>query len=199
MTLGDKVRTALAICMFISGLAQAQEPLTFKGFELGADKEAFLAALPKLGRPCEAGKFSPNTTFCYWRTETACRGHDYEQCRNLMSYGGVMPASIMAGFKDDKLVSASLTFDSESFKDLSAVMVERFGKPDKDEPSVVQNRAGATFENRELRWHRGDANLSIKMRAGKVDQGSMFFVSRKYINEQAEERAKDTKSRAKDL
>jgi hypothetical protein len=187
------MRTLLTIWVgfFFAGLALAQEPLSFKGFELGAEREKFLAAFPKLDRPC--------TTVCHWSAASACRGHDYQECRKALSYGGVMPMSILVRFKDDKLVSVYLTFDTDRFRDLSVAMVERFGKPEKDEPSVVQNRAGASFDNRKLTWERGDAILTVTMRSGKIDQGTVSFVSFKYMKEEYEDHQKAVKSKAKEL
>jgi hypothetical protein len=186
-----KIILLVAMVAF-TGSIRAQEALTFKGFNLGADRASFLAAFPKPSMAC-------SESTCFWSGATACRGHDYQECRKALSYGGVMPLSVMARFSEDKLVSVYLKFSSDRFPDLSAAMVERFGQPDKDEPSVIQNRMGATFDNRELRWMRGDAGLSIKQRAGKIDEGSVSFMSMEHARQQFEERAKSVKQKAKDL
>jgi hypothetical protein len=187
------MRVIFASALFaLSGPIAAQEPLTFKGFSVGAERAAFLAGFPSPSMPC-------SETTCFWSVGSACRGQDYQECRKALSYGGVMPLSMMAKFQHDKLVSVYLTFSSDRFRDLSAAMIERFGKPNTDEPSVIQNRMGASFENRRLRWDKGDAGLSITQRAGKIDEGAVSFVSMQYAKDQAEERARSAKQKAKEL
>lgn len=175
----------------VSSGAAAQEPLSFKGFELGAERAAILASLPN-------SECTGDT--CYWRPG-ACKGGSEAigACFAGMRYGGVMPLSTSATFRDGKLVSVLVMIGSNAFDSLAAAMTERFGKPDTDQPDVVHNRMGASFDNRKLRWIRGDAALSVTKRSGKIDEGSVFFISQEYLKQRESERARDTKAKAKDL
>lgn len=174
----------VALLLFTAPAA-AQEPLTFKGFELGADKEAFLAALPPASI-CREDR-------CTWTAER-CSGWE-KQC----SYGGVVPELIGATFKDGKLATVIVFMPSSKFDELASAMRERFGKPARDEESTIQNRMGASFDNRKLRWIRSGVWLDLTKRAGKIDRCTVFLTSEQHAMEAAEKRKADAKARAKDL
>lgn len=182
------MRTIAAAIALASSVAFAQEPLTFKGFELGAARSDFLAAFPE-------GQCKPDT--CYWSTKHHCRNDD--KCIKALIYGGVTPEAMLATFSEDRLVSIYLTFSSEQFAGLAAAMVARFGQPDDETNEAVQNRMGATFDNRRLSWIRGDSSLRITKRTSKLDRGTVSLTSLQYLKDKASERQEAAKARAKDL
>lgn len=177
--------------LIVAGAAVAQEPLTFKGLELGADKAQVLAVLPN--SDCRGDS-------CYWRAQN-CKGDTDAriECAKGMSYGGVFPLWTAATFRDGKLATVMVMIKSEAFESLAEAMTQRFGKPDFDQSEIVQNRMGASFDQRGVSWMRGDVSLRLKKRSNKIDEGSVFFVSRQYIEESAAERKAATKAKAKDL
>jgi len=105
----------------------------------------------------------------------------------------------MARFKDKKLVSVHLTFDSEQFENLADAMMERFQKPETDERQIVQNRMGARFDNRVIRWQRNDGYLILKKRDETIDEGSVLLISMQYARETGQQLENAVKSRAKSL
>ncbi len=178
-----------ALLLSTWGTCNAQEPLSFKGLMLGAPREKVFVALPP--------PVSPSCGDSCFFSVTACRGS--EDCRKQFSYGGVPIQSMLVRFREDKLVSVYLVYASDSFGTLSAAMVERFGKPDMDRTSPVQNRMGASFDNRSMTWIHGDAMLWIRQRASQVDRGSVTFTSKQYLEDADRERKDEAKARAKDL
>jgi hypothetical protein len=181
---------AVAVFAMTSSVCFAQEPLVFKGFPIGAPKKAVIAAYPKPLVPCKED--------CTWSPFDLCYP-DLGQCIKPFRYGGITPSLMTMKFRNDKLVEVRLSFGSMQFEALAAAMTERFGQPTEVKNEAVQNRLGATFDNRILLWTRGDAILRITKRWSTVDDGSMHFVGTQYLKDQADKRAKSSKAHAKDL
>lgn len=185
-------RWPAVFAMAIAMPALAADPLTFKGIALGTPRAEVLAALPVVS--CQGDR-------CAWAPPESCHRplppDDF--CYKAFSYGGVMPDFGAVTFRDGQLVQVVIGFRSERFAELAAAMLERFGSAKQDETGQVQNRMGATFENRRLGWVSGRAALSIVQRTGSVDQGSVSLVDLDYAAGLPDERARAAKAGAKDL
>lgn len=169
----------------------SQENLSFKGLELGAPRDAVLATL---------GDIRCSGTRCSALPQRTCTNTDPgSECFKRLSYGGALPIFLGVEFRDDRLVSVYLTFPERRFDELRDALIERFGPPTHQEASTVQNRMGASFEARQAEWKKGDANLQLKQRGSKIDEGSLFLVSIQYTHRSAEERKQKAKDTAKDM
>jgi len=186
---------ALGATLLIAQPAVAQEPLTFKGLEIGSSVERFMEIAP--GARCIASR-------CFVFVSSECkmgRGttEDFMACRKRYSYGGHIPLSITGTFDENKLVSVYVKISERSFEGLLVAMQERFGPPSIDSRSTLQNRMGASFDNRRVGWERTGTVITITQRAGQVDEGSVFFTSAAYAKKAEEEREQKAKAGAKDL
>lgn len=170
--------------------AAAQEPLSMKGFQVGAAKADVLARMP-------AATCQPDD-YCMWHVDVACAKAG-DECRRALMYGGIAPEYFVAEFSDGRLVRMSVRILSAQFDELAAAMIERFGKPNTDKSGKVQNRAGATFDSRDLVWARGDGALLAVKRGNDVDHGSVTLVSQRWVKEDQDARRAGAKARAKDL
>lgn len=186
-----KIILSCIAALTFSSSASAQEPLAFKGFQIGAEKTAVMAAFPPPQFPGCPG-------YCFWFPMKACRLAE-PTCKNAMYYGSVLPSYIAVTFKEEKLVAAQVTFAAGDFEEVLASMRERFGTPREDEASTVQNRAGASFDNRQVTWARDGALLLLTKRAGNVDEAQMTLQGVEYLKQQSEERAQRIKEGAKGL
>jgi hypothetical protein len=195
MNSGKLLLGILAASLVVSA-ALAEEPLTFKGFELGADRSSFLAAFPK---PLCKGSPEHGDT-CFWTPKDDCPTFDTQgPCFKAFNYGGVLPNNILVTFYKARLVRVSVYFPEPRFRELRDAITERFGTPAVMKNDVVQNRMGATFDNTRLIWTRGDAILSLRQRGSKIDEGVASLMSKTFSERMREEGKDAVKRRAKDL
>jgi hypothetical protein len=176
--------------------ALAQEPLTFKGFQLGATRAEFLAPFSALASSCKDDN-------CHGFPAKDCataspESPRHKQCEPF-TYAGIYPETMSATFRDDRLVSVLLVYASEKFEQMKAAMLERFGPPQDTKTEMLQNRMGASFENQSLTWLQGDALLQLSQRFNRVDQGMIGLVSKQHVERRKNERKDETKARAKDM
>src|SRR5687768_16385503 len=85
--------TTSVVLIGLALTANAEEPLAFKGFRIGADRAAFLANFP--GSDCTVDE-------CRWRHERLCPP-DYDRCftHERWKYGPTRPLSAVAQFRGD--------------------------------------------------------------------------------------------------
>jgi hypothetical protein len=180
----------LAAC----GSALADEPLSFRGFELGAARAKMIEALP--GSTC-------GTLTCTWRSSDCLKGGrskpEYDECIRTMKYGPITPSYATATFQADQLVSVMVEIPTFSFETYVTALTEKFGPPSSETTEQLQNRMGATWPNRIVVWSRGDARFRITQRSLGIDTGSIMFVSTEYLRQQDAERKARAKASAKDL
>ena len=190
-----KLGVAIAVLLLAAGISRADEPLSFKGFELGAPQDTFLSAFP---RPNNCKGAAPSSQLCVWLPASDCRD-ERSQCFQQINYGGVVPNGLLVDFVEGRLASVRLYFRSSEFRKLKDALVLRFGAPADSKTEVVQNRMGATFNNDRLLWLRQETLLSIRERAGKVDEGVVMLTSKSFMERRKEQDSGDLKARAKNL
>lgn len=183
------VAAAALLCSFN---ATSQEPLTFKGFSIGAGKAEFTSAFPGIKCTGETCIMAPSRDCSYADPQQS-------ECFKAMSYGGFLPDYVAAKFENDRLVSVYISVPEPRFRSLSVAMKERFGAPTQERDRPVQNRAGATFDNKVLVWRAAEGQLTLTQRAGKIDQSSVFLISLKYAVRATRENLQKAKESAKDL
>jgi hypothetical protein len=103
---------------------------------------------------------------------------------NRNNYGGIQPKSITARFAGDSLVSIVVVFRTKAFfDDLGAAMIAAFGEPTRRVRKPVKNRMGAAFENEELTWTAGGNTAILSKYAGTIEDGSVYIVSDKHLQD----------------
>ncbi len=75
-----------------------------------------------------------------------------------------------------KIETISISFDSKHFSEVAAALTEKYGAGSV-KTEAVQNRMGATFENKIYSWRRGNATLEAKCYSSKIDRSSVMYRS----------------------
>lgn len=97
-----------------------------------------------------------------------------------------------------KLETISIALDEKHFSQVAAALSEKYGQGN-SRSETLQNRMGATFENRTILWRRGQATLEAKRYSGKLDTSSVMYRSDFALQEFARRRKTSVKDNSKDL
>jgi len=99
--------------------------------------------------------------------------------RSMMFLQGInIPgvASSATIYLDDGMVrSVDLETRHESYGQLKAMLVERYGSPTKVDREEVKNNAGAAFPNEISRWVGATNSITLTERHGRVDRSRAVF------------------------
>jgi hypothetical protein len=162
----------------------ADEPYAFKELRIGMSLEQMKAQ--RTGLDCKKTNNPIGDIVC-----TSLSPND--------TIAGVQLKSIMVGFHNDVLTSVLLTFDSRSFRTVTSALSEKYGTPTSEKTDIVQNRAGATFDNRNVVWKNASGELTASERFSKITDSSVQLFSADYRRFFMDRKAADQKGRAKDL
>src|SRR5262249_11894845 len=100
-------------------------------------------------------------------------------------------------FLDGGFESATLTFKTQSYGEISQAFIAKYGKPDSVKDSVVQNKMGATFADQTMTWAgKQGATIVLRKLAGKVTDGAARISTKKWNEDRARE-AKEVGDRVK--
>ncbi len=80
-------------------------------------------------------------------------------------------------FNDGKMAAVSGVTPSSKFSEISSAFEAKYGKPNKVEEGVWQNRLGAKFENITKIWVFSDGFLELVARGDKVDEAKFRFYA----------------------
>jgi hypothetical protein len=161
------------------------QALDFKGIALGAELAAVKAANPRLNcRAASDADLPVGDTICALGREAG------------ETIAGAPVIFILVSLYDRKVASINVKFPERSFDQVAAALVEKYGKPRSDETNATQNRAGATFVNRELVW---DGEIRLQQRAGRIDESLFVMRTADSLAEFQRRSAGAAKSAAKDL
>lgn len=89
----------------------------------------------------------------------------------IPTYGGVSLHRALLYFGDDKLHLILLSITPGDADQLVDSVRLKFGEPTSDERGTVQNRMGASFEQRETVWMVGGTRIKVSRYGGTVDRG----------------------------
>lgn len=120
------------------------------------------------------------------------------------SYGGVMiagfPVDVFSdGFinrEDEVVTSIMLNGKHTSYASIRALLVERYGKPQKTTVEKLQNKMGAVFSSEVLYWFGSKVSLTLHERNGTIDKTTAMFVYVENADKKAIEREKALKESA---
>lgn len=170
------------ICACTSVLAQS-EPFEFKGIALGSD----IAAIESSSRfSCR----DPNSPIA----DRTCSLRYGEK----ETIAGAPVNTLLLHFYGGKLHAISISFEAKNFSQVADALKEKYGEA-VFKTEEIQNRMGATFENRIYTWRRPEAILEAKRFSSKIDTSSAFFRTDFALQEFTRRRGSSVKEKAKDL
>jgi hypothetical protein len=101
-------------------------------------------------------------------------------------------------FYNERLHYISVLFDEKDFSTVSSALIEKYGQT-QVKSETLQNRMGATFENKIFNWARTGGSVEARRYSTKLDTSAVRWQSDSYIKEFAARRKSTTRSSAKDL
>lgn len=175
---------ALILLLLLAAPGSAQEPsFDFKGIALGSDisfienTSRFSCRDPQnpiADRVCSL-KFGERETFASVPVEVLL----------LYYYSG-------------KLEIISISFEAKHFSEVASALTEKYGQG-VVKTEGVQNRMGATFENKIYSWRRGNSTLEAKRYSSKLDRSSVIYRTDFALQEFSRRQGTTVKEKAKDL
>lgn len=157
-----------AVSVLLMSMAATMAPISasafdFKGIELGAPSTPNVIS-EKLGVSC--GEGAKGMQICNGSVTIA---KESATMNLVISHSGIVQR-------------IALTLPSETFDVVSEAMVEKFGKPDQDMRSELQNGFGAKFTQRTLFWLKKDGRGLMYSRYGKdVKTSSIYFGTKEDV------------------
>src|SRR5687768_15737657 len=142
----------IAMLAALPAPAGAADQLDFKGVPFGASEQDFIARHAAFRcRDIEPRFRIAGDRACsvFGKPERPHDGAKHE----AGTYAGV-PANVFASFYGDRLASVSVTIFAARFDEVLKALVERHGKPDAVESSVIKTPAGAELQNAKSQWKR---------------------------------------------
>ena len=100
---------------------------------------------------------------------------------------------ISFNFFNDLLSFINIKVEERYFSQIRDAFIEKYGKPTSEENSVIQNRAGASFDNSVLQWENSVSFIKLEKRSGQVDSSYISFRSKNGLFE-LEKRSKEKAS-----
>lgn len=196
----DRALVILILLSVSASLAADDDtPFSFKGVPLGSTEVQLKAVFPEFNckeentviadRLCVADSRSP----CY-KEEPSCVLDEAKP----WNYGGVT-AMVIVSFYADVLSHVQILFDSQHFASVASVMIAKFGQPDENTKKMVQNNAGATFEDIQLWWNKPSSLLTAKKYAGKITRSKVEMHLNSASTEFEKRREEHNKKAAKKL
>jgi hypothetical protein len=119
------------------------------------------------------GKVPPQFSGTIGMTDPDC----YRQNIRASLFGATLPISYFVTLRDGAIDSVTIRFDSSSFGMIAGGLIEKYGPPSRDVTERVQNRMGATFDDRTVEWNRPDGQIRARERAGSVDTSTVEMSS----------------------
>lgn len=80
---------------------------------------------------------------------------------------------------EGKVQRIIVNFDSDSYYQVSAALLQKFGEPSKREVSTVQNRAGAKFAQEQMRWESGENHVLLERYSNKISKSLLYMSTEK--------------------
>ena len=179
--------------------ASAQETPSLKGLRPDLAREEVEKVYPDLAKRCSTLK-GRNVVSCYYAPPKPELEKYRPRIADLDTLAGEPVKNWLLILDPQSAVdSVAVTLFTPSFDRVVGALTERYGKPSNTETSVVQNRAGASFDQVEVTWKIGDSHLVVNKRSSTIDEMSVSLSTRSRIAEWAQREKGKTKDAAKDL
>jgi hypothetical protein len=192
----------LALLLIASAAHAQAPPLEMKGVPLGAPKQDVITTIP--GMECR-GIAGPNV--CYLLTTSVvtkgCPPSASAQCIKegfeRLKFGPAITNSYWVDLRDDKVARIRVQFGMTQFGPVVVALTEKYGAPSSDVVDEVQNRMGAKFRNRIVKWDRPDGLIRARERGPDIDTSDVTMETKEYAAATAAESTEKAKASAKAL
>lgn len=201
-----------AICLWaLSAIAHAaDEPLAFKGLEMGSTEEQVKSKYPKITCTGEQSRSCMLLPDKYERARVLddCmkRGSGAEQCFAVAAektgsetIAGIGVEHIFFNFYDGLLGRISIGIPSTGFERASIALLDSLGKATSDATESVQTKAGASYEDRTLQWVSRAGTITARRYSGSISSSNITYLSPAGMARAAQDAAAARKKAAKDL
>ena len=164
----------LIFCLFLlpSIIFAKEQPFGFKHYTIGDDK----SYIPPSNFICKDSKTPIADQICRYNSKETIAGAPVQL---LLLY-----------YYSDKLENISITFKSDHFSKVVSALSKKYGTG-KIKTKAVQNRMGATFENRMHSWSIGNNTLTAKQYSTDLNSSTVYYRVNISLNEM--ERRKKSK------
>ena len=111
------------------------------------------------------------------------------------------PIEIMwVGILTSQVSVISLSFKTDNFNQINSALTEKYGAGISTK-SIIQNRAGAAFDNEDITWTKGSNTMLLSQRRGKIDTAALIVTTARQpmIDEYKKRKLERIKENAKDL
>jgi hypothetical protein len=119
-------------------------------------------------------------------------------CRGDLKVGTIQVFAIIA-YETGGMDSVSLHFTPEDFAEMKAIFIERYGQPTETSAEPVQNRMGAKFVNKILRWSGTVTSIRLEKYSTTITESIAILTTRDAMKFMLEHKQKRAKAGKKDL
>jgi hypothetical protein len=175
---------AFTILLLLASSGSAQEPpFDFKGIALGSDISSIESNSRFSCRDPQSPIADRVCSLKFGERETIA---------------GASVQVLLLYYYSGTLETISITFDAKHFSGVADALAEKYGAGSV-KTEALQNRMGATFENKVYSWRRNNATLEVKRYSSKLDTSSVMCRTDFALQEFARRRGTTAKEKAKDL
>jgi hypothetical protein len=189
--LGDRIGTVVVRAAALAGvwlagsaIAAAQTPpLEVNGVPLGVTAAQLQQAIPLFKCHAATCSFDPVDAAM---TQCGPVGSDYAvlECYARVgreyAFGPAHGAKYTAYLKDGRVGEFRVTFPTASADEVVTALTEKYGAPSSDRQFETQNRLGARFVGRTVRWRSTGGEITVERRSVDVDTGLATLIATWY-------------------
>lgn len=205
------MKLTIFIIAFAGTIATAQTPqvasaplapLELKGISLGMPMDKIVLIFSKFDQTCSKTRDGKGTICMHLLPEAGAKSLSSFSLGNYFRYGELQTFAgaqirYFAIMYDDlpQADKIDISMKNTKWESVIGALIAKFGKPQSEVKSAVQNRFGASFDQAKLTWTDGDGILEASKRTDDID--SMSVALRK--KESPASRIESDKSNAKNL
>lgn len=79
---------------------------------------------------------------------------------------------------ESKIRQITLDTDSDDYKTLKSMLLQKYGKPKLEGSGAVTTNAGVTFENEKLLWEGDKVMIILKKYSDTIDESSVLVINK---------------------
>lgn len=187
---------AVALLLWAAAASGQDDPIGFKGLQLGASLAQFQLAFPDF--QCRSG--GP----CRFDIEADCIRKiagpvDGAACGMRNTWAGVRVEKIVARFDKSLLTDVFIAFKPQRFDAIVSAITQRWGPPIHDKTETLRSRVGAAYTNRVMGWSRGGVLLVVQRYGNRVDEGLASIAGQEQMDQAVKRAEEAVREGAKDL
>lgn len=168
-------------------------PLEIKGVALDMPMEQIVLLYPEFDKTCSKQRGSLRTTCMHSIPKDGENSRSqysrsmYARYPGLQTFGGAqIDYFVISYFDTPRADEITIKLQNSKWSSVSDALIAKFGPPESEIKSVVQNRYGANFDQLELIWTDGKDVLSLTKIGADVDSMRVFLAKKGPIAKQIE-------------